>query len=79
MGADSTAVGATIRAVVASVVFFATLGVLGLALSPVPTPDVLTNLPGQIPTFCGVGAVLAVSAWAFDVGPAAYGLDLDRR
>lgn len=79
MGAGSTAVGATVRAVVAFVVFFATLVVVGLVLSRVPTPSVLTNLPDQVPIFCGVGAVLFVLARAFDVSPAAYGLDLDRR
>jgi membrane protease YdiL (CAAX protease family) len=78
-GADSSPVGAVIRVTVAFVVFFATLVAIGLVLARVPTPDVLVNLPDQIATLCGVAAVVFVSARAFDVSPAAYGLEMNRR
>lgn len=79
MGADSTTAGAAIRVTVAFIVFFVTLAAVGLIIARVPTPDVLTILPRHVATLCGVAAVLAVSARAFDVSPAAYGLNMDRR
>jgi membrane protease YdiL (CAAX protease family) len=78
-GADSSPVGAVIRVTVAFVVFSVTLVAVGLVISRVPTPDVVANLPNQIATLCGVAAVVFVSARAFDVSPAAYGLKMNRR
>lgn len=78
-GADSSTVGAAIRATVAFVVFFGTLVAIRLVITRVPTPDVLTNLPNQIATLCGVAAVVFVLARVFDVSPAAYGLKMNRR
>jgi membrane protease YdiL (CAAX protease family) len=79
MGADSSTTGAAIRVTVAFVVFFITLAAVGLVVARIPTPDVLTNLPNQIATLCGVAAVVFVSARAFDVSPATYGLNMNRR
>ena len=79
MGADSSAVGAAIRATVAAAVYFLTLLIVGLVVARVSTPNVLTNLPNQIATLCSVAAVLFVSARAFGVSPATYGLDMNRR
>jgi membrane protease YdiL (CAAX protease family) len=59
--------------------FFGPIVVVGLAISRVPTPNIVTLLPDQIPTLCGVAAVVLVSARVFDVSPAAYGLNVDRR
>ncbi|TSD08996.1 hypothetical protein DP107_17145 [Haloglomus irregulare] len=79
IGADPSTVGAAMRATVAFVVYFAILLGIGLALGEVPTPNVLTNLPDQVPTLCSVGAVVFVLARTFDTSPAAYGLRMNRR
>ena len=79
MGADSSTTGAAVRATVASAVYFVTLVTVGLVIARVSTLNVLANLPGQIATLCSVVAVLFVSARAFDVSPATYGLDMNRR
>ena len=78
IGADSSTVGAATRATVAFVVYFAVLLGLNLALGRVSTPNVLTNLPDQVPTLCGVAAVVFVLARTFDTSPAAYGLTMNR-
>lgn len=78
-GANSSTAGAAIRVTVAFVVFFVTLAAIGTVVAQVPTPNVLTNLPNHIATLCGVAAVVFVSARAFDVSPATYGLKMDRR
>lgn len=79
MGADSSAVGAAIRVTVAFVVFFVAVAGIGLVIAQIATPDVLTNLPNQIASLIGVVAVMFVSARVFNVSPAAYGLNIDRR
>lgn len=78
-GATASPTGATIRIVTAFAMFFGPIVVVGLAISRVPTPNIVTLLPDQIPTLCGVAAVVLVSARVFDVSPAAYGLNVDRR
>ena len=76
---ESSTVGAAVRVAVSFVVFFLTFAIIGAVIARVPAPDFLANLPGQIAALCGVGAVVFVSARAFDVSPAAYGLQMDRR
>lgn len=78
-GATASPTGATIRIVTAFAMFFGPIVVVGVAISRVPTPNIVTLLPDQIPTLCGVAAVVLVSARVFDVSPAAYGLNVDRR
>lgn len=78
-GATASPTGATIRIVTAFAMFFGPIVVVGLAISRVPTPNIVTLLPDQIPTLCGVATVVFVSARVFDVSPAAYGLNVDRR
>jgi len=65
--------------VVTAVTFVATLAAVGLVLAQFSTPNVLTNLPNQLPTLCGVAAVILVLCYLFETSPAAYGLSLDRR
>ena len=79
IGADSSSVGAAIRVITAFLVFFITVLAIGLVVERVPAPDVLANLPNQAATLCGAAAVVFVSARAFDVSPAAYGLKMNRR
>jgi len=76
---ESPTVGTAVRVVVSFVVFFLMFAVIGAVIARVPAPDFLASLPGQIAALCGVGAVVFVSARAFDVSPAAYGLRMDRR
>ena len=64
---------------VSFVVFFLTFAVIGAVIARIPAPDFLANLPVQIAALCGIGAVVFVLARAFDVSPAAYGLQMDRR
>jgi membrane protease YdiL (CAAX protease family) len=59
--------------------YFGLLAVVGLAISRVSTPNVLTILPRQVPALCSIAAVVVVSACVFDIHPAAYGLDIDRQ
>ncbi|WP_170938239.1 MULTISPECIES: CPBP family intramembrane glutamic endopeptidase [unclassified Halorubrum] len=65
--------------VVAAVMFVATFAAVGLVLAQLSTPDVLTNLPNQLPMLCGVAAVVLVISYAFETTPAAYGLSLGRQ
>jgi membrane protease YdiL (CAAX protease family) len=65
--------------ITAFLVFFVTVFAIGLVVGRIPAPDVLANLPNQVATLCGAAAVLFVSAQAFDVSPAAYGLKMNRR
>jgi len=78
-GATASPTSATIRIVTAFVVYFSLLVVVGLAISRVSTPNVLSILPGQVPALCSIAAVVFVSARVFDIPPAAYGLDIDRQ
>ena len=78
-GASASPTGATIRIVTAFVMYFGLLAAVGLAISRVSTPNVLSILPGQVPALCGIAAVVFVSARVFDIRPAAYGLNVDRQ
>ena len=78
-GATTSPTGVTIRILAAFVMYFGLLAVVGLAISRFSTPDILTSLPRQIPTLCGIGAIVFVSARVFDVRPGAYGLNVDRQ
>lgn len=78
-GTTASPTSATIRIVTAFVMYFGLLAVVGLAISRVSTPNVLTILPRQVPALCSIAAVVVVSACVFDIHPAAYGLDIDRQ
>ncbi|MEZ3165122.1 CPBP family intramembrane glutamic endopeptidase [Halorubrum sp. RMP-47] len=78
-GTDSSLTGAAIRTTAAFVLFFVSLIVVGLPLSRIQTPSILSILPDQIPTLCGFVAIVFVSGRVFDVSLAAYGLNTDRR
>jgi len=79
IGSEISISGAVVRVVVTAVTFVATLAAVGLVLAQFSTPNVLTNLPNQLPTLCGVAAVILVLCYLFETSPAAYGLSLDRR
>jgi len=79
IGSEISISGAVVRVVVTVVTFVATLAAVGLVLAQFSTPNVLTNLPNQLPTLCGVAAVILVLCYLFETSPAAYGLSLDRR
>jgi membrane protease YdiL (CAAX protease family) len=79
IGSEVSVSGAAVRVVVAAVTFVATLAAVGLVLAQFPTPNVLTNLPNQLPMLCGVAAVILVLCHLFETSPAAYGLSLGQR
>lgn len=79
IGSEVSISGAAVRVVVTAVTFVATLAAVGLVLAQFSTPNVLTNLPNQLPTLCGVAAVILVLYYLFGISPAAYGLSLGRR
>ena len=79
MGGETSIGGAVTRVVITAVTFVATLAAVGLVFAQLPSPDVLTNLPNQLPRLCGVAAVILVVSYAFGTGPATYGLSLGRR
>lgn len=71
--------GITTRISTAFILYFGSLVAVGLAVSRVQTPNILTLLPNQIPTLCGLAVVLFVFTRVFDIHPGTYGLDLDAR
>lgn len=68
-----------IRTVVAFVVYFSMFLVLGLVLSNISTPDVLTILPDQIPQGIAIVSALTCLIMVFNASPSTYGLDIDKR
>ena len=79
IGSEVSISGAAVRVVVTAVTFVATLAAVGLVLPQFSTPNVLTNLPNQLPMLCGVAAVILILCYLFETSPAAYGLSLGRQ
>lgn len=70
---------AILRVIVAFLVYFVSLLGIGVILSRVPTPDVLTLLPNQVPQLFAIALVLAVLTKRFETNLSNYGLNIDTR
>ncbi len=79
IGSEVSVSGAVVRVFVTAVTFAATLTAVGLMFARLPTPNVLANLPNQLPMLCGIAAVILVLSYLFETSPAVYGLSLGRR
>ena len=79
IGSEVSVSGAVVRVFATAVTFAATLAAAGLMFAQLPTPNVLANLPNQLPMLCGIAAVILVLYYLFETSPAAYGLSLGRR
>lgn len=79
IGSEVSVSGAAVRVVATAVTFVASLVAVGLVPAQYSPPNVLTNLPNQLPMLCGIAAVILVLCYLFETDPTAYGLSLGRR
>lgn len=70
--------GALIRTTLSFVCYFAVLLLVGLLVGMVETPNILTNLPDQIPNVLGIVSVLIILLHFFDAKLSTYGIDIDK-